>query len=69
LSGDIYGKLGKIHGFRLGGSLFNSPIVAFPDSASAGNSSGLDDRNGSLGSEILRRFRVIIDYPNKQITH
>ncbi|MBA7557774.1 hypothetical protein ES705_50545 [subsurface metagenome] len=68
LSGDIYGKLGKIHGFRLGVSLFSSPIVAFPDSASVGNSSGLDDRNGSLGSEILRRFRVIIDYPNKQIT-
>jgi len=68
LSGDIYGKLGKIHGFRLGGFIFSSPIVAFPDSASVGNSSGLDDRNGSLGSEILRRFRVIIDYPNKQIT-
>lgn len=68
LSGDIYGKLGKIHGFSLGGFFFSSPIVAFPDSASVGNSSGLDDRNGSLGSEILRRFHVIIDYPNKQIT-
>ena len=26
-----------------------------------------DDRNGTLGAEILRRFYVTIDYPNSQI--
>jgi hypothetical protein len=68
LNGDIFGKIGKIPGFHIGEFSFSLPVVAFPDSASAGISMGLDDRNGILGSEILRRFHVIIDYPNKQIT-
>lgn len=68
LNGDIYGKIGRMHQFTIGDFTFNQPIVAFPDSLSAGDAIGRDNRNGSLGSEILRRFHVTIDYPNSQIT-
>ena len=68
LSGNIYGKIGRIKEFRLHDFSLKQPIVAFPDSNSAGLTFGLDGRNGSLGSEILRRFRVVIDYPHHQIT-
>ncbi len=68
LNGDIYGKIGRMHQFTIGDFTFDEPIVAFPDSLSAGNAIGRDNRNGSLGSEILRRFHVIIDYPNSLIT-
>ncbi|UCG27317.1 MAG: aspartyl protease family protein [Bacteroidales bacterium] len=68
LNGDIYGKIGKMHRFNIGKFSFDNPIVAFPDSLSAGDALGRDNRNGSLGSEILRRFHVVIDYPNHQIT-
>lgn len=68
LNGDIYGKIGRMHQFTIGDYTFNQPIVAFPDSLSAGDAIGRDNRNGSLGSEILRRFNVIIDYPNSQVT-
>lgn len=68
LNGDIYGKIGRIHQFTIGEYTFDQPVVAFPDSLSAGDAIGKDNRNGSLGSEILRRFHVIIDYPNNQLT-
>lgn len=68
LNGDIFGKLGKIPEVQIGNFVFSDPIVAFPDSMSAGQSKGLDYRNGTLGAELLRRFNVIIDYPNKKIT-
>ncbi len=68
LNGDIFGKIGRMHQFTIGKFTFDQPIVAFPDSLSAGEAIGRDNRNGSLGSEILRRFHVIIDYPNSQIT-
>jgi len=68
LNGDIFGKIGRMHQFSIGKFTFDQPIVAFPDSLSAGDAIGRDNRNGSLGSEILRRFHVIIDYPNSQIT-
>jgi len=68
LNGDIFGKIGRMHQFTIGKYTFDKPIVAFPDSLSVGDAIGRDNRNGSLGSEILRRFHVIIDYPNSQIT-
>jgi len=68
LNGDIFGKLGKVSEVQIGHFVFSNPIVAFPDSLSAGQSRGLDYRNGTLGAELLRRFNVIIDYPNKKIT-
>ena len=68
LNGEIHGRIGRIDQFQLDKFGFQEPIVAFPDSNSAGNAFGMDGRNGSLGSEILRRFNVIIDYPHQQIT-
>jgi len=67
LNGEINGKMGRIKEFTLGDFTFESPIVAYPDSSSASSAFGLDGRNGSLGSEILRRFHVVIDYPHSQI--
>ena len=68
LNGDIHGKIGRINKFAIGSFSFDKPIVAFPDTLSAGDALGRDNRNGSLGSELLRRFHVLIDYPNNQIT-
>jgi len=68
LNGEIQGKVGRIEELRLDKFTFQEPIVAFPDSSSAGDAFGMDGRNGSLGSEILRRFNVVIDYPHQQIT-
>jgi hypothetical protein len=68
LNGEINGLIGRINSIRISDFEFERPIVAFPDSSSAGFSFGLNGRNGSLGSEILRRFHIIIDYPHNQLT-
>ncbi len=67
LNGDIQGHLGRVSGLLLGEYLLPEPIVAFPDSASAQEVFGVGNRNGALGGEVLRRFTVIFDYPNKQL--
>ena len=68
LNGEIHGLIGRINSIKIADFTFEKPIVAFPDSSSASFSFGLNGRNGSLGSEILRRFDLVIDYPHSQVT-
>jgi len=68
LSGNIYGKRGRISALRLGRFIFESPIASYPDSTSITSVYKQPGRNGTLGAEILKRFKPIIDYPNKKIT-
>jgi len=68
LSGNIYGKRSKIDKISLGNYIFVSANVAYPDSSSIEKVYEHKERNGTLGSEILKRFKLIIDYPNKRIT-
>lgn len=67
LSGKVNGYMGRIEAMRLGGMEFEKPVVAYPDSASIRRVFSLGDRNGSLGGEVLRRFKVIFHYPNKAL--
>jgi len=67
LSGDLFGKKGRIGALWVGPLVLYEPIVAFPDTQMVEQVSGPTDRNGTLGAEILRRFYVTMDYPNKRI--
>ena len=67
LSGDLYGKKGRIGAIWVGPLLLYEPIVAFPDNELVDGLIGKNDRNGTLGAEILRRFYIIMDYPNKRL--
>ncbi|MEX2364485.1 MAG: aspartyl protease family protein [Balneolaceae bacterium] len=62
LSGNVNGKMGRVNEVSLGKFIFDKPVVAFPDSLSVANAIRLSDRNGSVGGEILRRFKVIFHY-------
>lgn len=68
LNGDIYGKIGRIQSLEIGPYTLKEVITAFPDTLAIRKTIQLDERNGSVGGEILRRFRVIIDYPNNKVT-
>jgi hypothetical protein len=67
LSGSIEGKRSKINSFRLGSYVFNNPTTAFLDSLATSYARSYEDRNGSIGSRILKRFRVILDYPHQKM--
>lgn len=66
-SGDIEGKRAKIDGFSFDKYNFKSPIVAFPDSSSIKSVRMVQNRVGSVGGEILKRFSVVFDYKNEQL--
>jgi hypothetical protein len=66
-SGDVEGRRAQINKFTFLKFEFNNPIVAFPDSTSIKNVRMVKDRAGSIGSQILKRFNLIFDYPNQQL--
>jgi predicted aspartyl protease len=68
LSGDLYGVKGRIDGIWVGPLILSKPIVAFPNSEIIDQLISSNDRNGTIGAEILRRFHVTIDYRNSRLT-
>ena len=65
LNGDLFGKKGRISGLWIGPIVLEEPIVAYPENELIERLINKNDRNGTLGAEVLRRFYVTIDYPNK----
>jgi hypothetical protein len=70
LNGNIYGKQTKINNIKIGKYNLKNVTTSFPDSLSVRYSllNDIQGRNGSIGSEIFRRFYVLIDYPNRKIS-
>ncbi|GGG54993.1 hypothetical protein GCM10007332_15790 [Epilithonimonas arachidiradicis] len=66
-SGDIFGKRSRINSLSIGNFQLNKPIAAMPDEFSIQHLNLVKDRKGSIGSEILRRFYVVFDYPGNKI--
>ncbi len=70
LNGDIYGYQGKVDFLFLNNNkMLKNVTVSYPDTGSVKVSENYDiaGRSGTIGSEILRRFTVIIDYPNNRL--
>lgn len=63
LSGVINGSLGRIQSVRLGRYELENVVASFPDSLAFGSKlSATDSRHGNIGCELLRRFKVTINY-------
>ncbi|MCC9135328.1 aspartyl protease family protein [Pontibacter silvestris] len=67
LNGDINGKIGRLNSFKIGKyELLNLP-ASYPDKEAIQLAINLSNRNGNLGSEVLKRFDVLFDYPHKRL--
>ncbi len=66
-SGEIYGKRARTNKLTINKFDFENPLTSFPDSLSITYSRLVQDREGSIGGEILKRFDVIYDYSNQKI--
>ncbi|GAA4111984.1 hypothetical protein GCM10022393_10100 [Aquimarina addita] len=66
-NGDIYGKKTKIDRFYIGDFELKEVTTSFPDSLYT-NGVYLHNRHGSIGGSLLKRFNLIIDYPNSKIS-
>ena len=67
LTGSIYGNRSRIAEFRLGKFVIPEPTVSFLDTTSTVNAREFKSRNGSIGGNILKRFKVWLDYPNRRV--
>ncbi|MBD3615202.1 MAG: aspartyl protease family protein [Gracilimonas sp.] len=65
LSGKVTGELGRVQSMKVGEFIFEEPVVAFPDSHSVRRVLRVEDRKGSIGGDIFRRFKVIFNYGNE----
>lgn len=66
-NGEIYGLRNRIKKLSLGPFTMSYPLVAYPELESVQNAKMINDRIGSVGNELLRRFKIIFDYPNNQL--
>lgn len=66
LSGEITGFFARVPQICIANFCVKDPIVAFPDSAAIAGIVKNTDRDGTIGSQLLSRFNLIIDIHNKQ---
>ena len=62
LSGSIYGKRSFIEALYIGKYEFKRPTISYPDSASVAFARRFEERNGSIGATVLKRFSVTFNY-------
>ncbi len=67
MSGDIRGKIGRVQQLHIANYDLKDLTASYPDSVYTRNVAGLAQRNGSLGSDILRRFHVYLDYAQQKM--
>lgn len=65
LNGSVFGKRGRISSLQIANFTLQKPIASFPDSLHTNNISFVENRVGSLGSEIVKRFDLIFNYTNE----
>ncbi|MFO7616638.1 MAG: aspartyl protease family protein [Bacteroidales bacterium] len=67
LSGEIQGVNGRVRSLQIGPHKFRQPIISFPDSSGIPIANLTTGRHGSLGNDILRRFRIYYDFGGQMI--
>jgi hypothetical protein len=67
INGNIKGRVGRIWSVDLGPFHLHDVPVSYPDPQAYRPEETFPGQNGSLGSEFLRRFNMILDFPGKKV--
>jgi len=68
LAGRSTGKIGRVKSFQMGSFVIKEPVVNFSQDTEGTEGEKADTVYGGLiGGEILRRFKLIVDYSRKRI--
>lgn len=65
VGGEITGDIGRVERFQLGNYVLKDVITNFPDASQ--RVGGVGGRQGRLGAEVLQKFKVIFDFPQKRM--
>ena len=66
INGDIFGKRGKITHVKIGTTQIDRVKVAYPNKSSFEDVRLLEGRLGSVGGELLKRFKLTLDFRNRK---
>ena len=66
LGGILYGFVGRVNSLNLNGLVMNEVLTSYPDTHTFSDLIAATGRQGSLGSDVLGRTRLILDYPRKR---
>lgn len=66
LGGDLYGYVGRVKSVNFGGLRFNDVITSFPEETEFSYVIKESGRQGSIGSELLGRTKIILDYQRER---
>lgn len=67
VSGEVFGLRTKSDYLEIGQYQFNDITTAFPEVDFLSEDQSFDGTTGSVGNEVLRRFHVVLDYPNRKM--
>ncbi len=67
LGGDLFGVVGRVRRVDINGLKFRNVITSYPDKTEFSNVIIETGRQGSLGSELLNRVKLILDYPRERL--
>ena len=62
LNGELYGKIARVDEVKISDLTITRPVVAYPNEEGIQAALRTEDRHGSIGSELLRRFKVYFNY-------
>ncbi|MGY6741635.1 MAG: aspartyl protease family protein [Cecembia sp.] len=66
LGGDLFGYVGRVKSVNFGGLRFNDVITSFPEETEFSYVIKESGRQGSIGSELLGRTKIILDYQRER---
>lgn len=66
-NGEIHGKRNRIRDVLIGDFRLDYPIVSYPDSSAVFMGKLTQARIGSVGSQVLQRFDVLLDYSRQLV--
>jgi predicted aspartyl protease len=66
LGGILYGYIGRVNSLNLNGLKMKDVLTSYPDKNTFSDIIVATGRQGSLGSEVLGRTRLILDYQRKR---
>lgn len=67
ISGEINGYLGRVESLRMNSYEMKDVVAAYPDSAGIKRALVFSDRDGSIGADVLRRFKIFFNYRDESM--
>ena len=67
INGSVYGHRSRIHELSLGKYQLEEITASFPDSLALKTVSSFEERDGSIGAQVFKRFHSVIDYKGKNL--